>query len=72
LDKYPNYCEERPWLTVVYDDTKQPSEAALEVAKAEYKQEHPDYKEQDFNVLWVTDEHAKVLAERLLACESIE
>lgn len=57
---------------MVYDDTKQPSEAALEVAKAEYKREHLDWQERDFNVIWVTDEHAKELAERLLAGECIE
>ena len=41
------------WLVVVYDDTGKPSEAALEVAKSEYKAKHPDRQGRDFNVIWV-------------------
>ena len=56
-------------LVVAYDDTGKPSEAALEAAKAEYKAKHPDWQEQDFNVIWVTSEHAKELTERIISGE---
>jgi hypothetical protein len=69
LEKHTGDTEEKPWLAVVYDDTRQPSEATLEAAKAEYKREHLDWQERDFNVIWVTDEHAKELTKRLLAGE---
>ena len=60
---------EKPWLVVVYDDTRKPSEAELEKAKAEYKANHPDWSEQPFNVIWVTDAETKELTERLIAGE---
>ena len=60
---------EKPWLVVVYDDTGKPSEAKLEKAKTEYKAKHPDWQEQDFNVIWVTDAETKELTERLIAGE---
>ena len=60
---------EKPWLVVVYDDTGKPSEAKLEKAKAEYKAKHPDWQEQDFNVIWVKDAETKELTERLMAGE---
>ena len=59
-------------LVVVYDDTGQPSEAALEAAKAEYKAKHPDWQEQGYNVIWVTDEKAKQNTERVIAGERTE
>jgi len=59
-------------LVVVYDDTGKPSEAELEKAKAEYKKEHPDWQERDFNVIWVTDEHTKELTKRVIAGEGTE
>ena len=53
--------QSKVWLVVVYDDTGKPSEAALEAARAEYKAKHPDWQGQDFNVIWVIDEHTKEL-----------
>lgn len=55
-----------PWLVVVYDDSGKPSEAALEKAKAQYKAAHPDWQEQDFNVIWVIDAETKELTERVI------
>jgi hypothetical protein len=56
-------------LVVVYDDTGKPSEAELEKAKAEYKAKHPDWQEQDFNVIWVIDAETKELTERVIEGE---
>lgn len=56
-------------LVVVYDDTGKPSEAALEAAKADYKATHPDWQEQDLNVIWVIDENTKQHTERVIAGE---
>ena len=56
-------------LVVVYDDTGKPSEAALEAAKADYKATHPDWQEQDLNVIWVIDESTKQHTERVMAGE---
>ena len=47
---------EPPWVVVVYDNTGEPSEAALEKAKAEYEKEHPDWQKQYLNVICVIDE----------------
>ena len=69
LEKRTSYTEEKPWLVVVYDDTGKPNEAALEEAKAKCRATHPDWQERDFNVIWVTDENAKQLAERVIAGE---
>ena len=63
---------EKPWLVVVYDDTRKPSETELEKAKAEYKAKHPDWQEQDFNVIWVMDAETKELTERVIAGERTE
>jgi len=60
---------EKPWLVVVYDDTRKPSEAELEKAKAEYKANNPDWQGQDFNVIWVMDAETKKLTERIIAGE---
>ena len=59
-------------LVVVYDDTRKPSEAELEKAKAKYRKEHPDWQEQDFNVIWVIDAETKELTERVIAGEGTE
>ena len=59
-------------LVVVYDDSGKPSEAELEKAKAKYRKEHPDWQEQDFNVIWVIDAETKELTERVIAGERTE
>ena len=56
-------------IVVVYDDTGKPSEAALEAAKADYKATHPDWQEQDLNIVWVTNENTKRGLERIMAGE---
>ena len=56
-------------LVVVYDDTRKPSAAELEKAKAKYRKEHPDWQEQDFNVIWVLNAETKELTERVIAGE---
>ena len=60
-------------LVVVYDDTGKPSEAELEKAKAKYRKEHPDWQEQDFDVIWVVSEDCKrALDEFILQGEGTE
>ena len=56
-------------IVVVYDDTGKPSEAAPEAAKADYKATHPDWQEQDLNIVWVTNENTKRGLERIMAGE---
>ena len=63
---------ETPWLVVVYDNARNPSEAILEKAKVEYKAKHPDWQGQDFNVIWVIDAETKELTERVIAGERTE
>ena len=53
------------WIVVVRENTGEPSEAALEAAKREYKEKHPDWQGRDFNVIWVMDEHTKELTEKI-------
>ena len=72
LEKGSGDTEVKPWLVVVYGETEKPSEAKLEKAKAEYRKEHPDWQEQDFNVIWVTSEDAKKNTERVMAGEGTE
>lgn len=60
---------EKPWIVVVYDGAGKPGEAELEKAKAEYKANHPDWQEQDFNVIYVRDAETKELTEQLIAGE---
>jgi len=68
LEKH-TYPEDKVTLVIVYPDGRNPSEAALEAAKAEYKVKHPDWQERDFNVIWVIDEATKEATEQLLAGE---
>ena len=72
LEKQTSDTEDKPWLIIVYDDTGKPSEAALEVAKAEYQREHPDYQGQDFKIIWVTSEECKKNCLRVMAGERTE
>jgi len=72
LEKQTGPIEEKPWLVVVYDDTGKPSEAELEKAKAKYKAKHPDWQEQDFNVIWVTDEDCKRMTEEVIQGKGTE
>jgi hypothetical protein len=57
------------WIVVVYAGAGELNKAELEKAKTEYKEKHPDWKERDFNVIWVPDEETKQLTERIIAGE---
>ena len=50
-------------------DYKDRYDKACEVSKADYIAKHPDYAEKDFDIIYVSDENAKQLTERLLAGE---
>jgi hypothetical protein len=70
LEKYTGAGKsDEVWLVVVRENTGEPSEAALEAAKREYKAKHPDWQGQYSTVIWVINEHTKELTERLLAGE---
>lgn len=69
LEKHKDTTETKPWLVVVYDGAKKPSDTALDKAKADYKAKHPDWQGRDYNVISVVSEKGKGLLERVLAGE---
>jgi hypothetical protein len=61
--------DEPIWLVVVYDGAGRPGDDAVQAAKTRYKQDHPDWEEQAFNVIHVTDEAAKANVQRVMRGE---
>jgi hypothetical protein len=56
------------WLVAVYDHNGEPSQAKLELAKAEYKRRYPWCRgDNTFNVIWVVSQKHKLRMERILA-----
>jgi len=72
LEKHTGDAKDTVWLIAVYDDGGKTSEAVIEKAKTEYKATHPDWQEQDYNVIWVTNEETKQGVERIMAGERTE
>jgi hypothetical protein len=60
---------ESPWLMIVYNETGKPSQAALDKAKAEYINEHPEYNGEAFNIIWVASQECKENVEQIIAGE---
>jgi len=55
------------WLVATYDYNGEPSQARLELAKAEYRRRYRRLpRDDDFNVIWVMSQRRKLQIERIL------